>query len=1259
MAADGSVIIQILGDATDFEKSLTGLQKSASSAGLGAAAALAGVSAALAAIGTAAVAASAEYETSLAKVSTIADTNAKSIGTLSSEIMALSNETGEAATGLNEALYSAISAGADTAHAVELVGVAVKAARGGFTDTETAVDGLTSALNAYGMATTEAEGLANKFLVTQNLGKTTFGELASSIGQVAPTAKAAGVSIDDLLASVASLTANGIGTSEAMTGMKSALSNVIKPTSDAAKMAEQLGLDFSAAALRSKGWAAFLRDIQEKTGGNTEQMAALFGSVEALNTVLTLTSRQGMSLMDKTLNEMAANTTALDDAYESMSDTLDVATQKLGTNVQNLGVAIGDALAPALTVLAEAVASVVAGVTEFVEQNPLVVNAMAGVTVATATLAAGLLVCAKAEAATAAAASGALKAALDMLTAHPVLLVAAAAAGLAVALGTVIASAVKAGDEMAGLSEEARKAKQAFQETNRATQEQSESTLSMVSALEAAVAQEEKTAAQKAAILDMVDRLNEAVPGLSLAYDEQADSLNMTTEAIRALVQAEKDRAEQEARVAYLTALYEDQQELLARLAGAKDAVAKAEDNVADAAGKSRRMQEAAQSALITVRANLERYTEELEANRAEVECAEQEYNALTSAADGLSGSTAGLTQRTVSLTEAVSGIRGGYELLRQAQDEVNDSGSISIDTLDQLLAQYPELGDYLVETENGYRLTNGALQDYIATQRAEYQLAYDNAAAAAQDIVDAEVDKRGAIVDTTQSIKNQIKALIGFYGAAVDAMSGLQGLGDDAASQRAEQRAARKVQQLKAIEARLEAADQNLSTFDRGVAMLDRETRKAGSSGGGSSGAGSPAREAAEKERTAAEKNLEAFREVRKELDHQRAIEEISEEAFRERLAKLRDEYLLDEENVDAYRDVQEEIFRIDKSLAKEQETLWQEQTDSMLDGLRERLNAVAETAKAELGAIREEIERVEALRDAMSDKLTGYGGLFTTKENKRGDTKYSLTDLQAQIDAQNEFERVLSELGTRNGGISDSLMSEILSMGVDDAVGFGNELLNLSDKQWDDYNAKWAEKQENGKRIADEFYGDELDGLNAEFDEKLSVFTAKFQELTPEMQDAGEKIMSGLDDGLKSKWQDVLDTAGEISASIVKAFREALDIHSPSRKMARLVGVPSAECVGAGFEAAYPGVMARLRDTVEAETLKMSAQLSVTSNKPSDPGSASTQRQLEQLAGLLSMPGGGNREIVLKLNGIEVARAIVDDLRDVEDQSPRIKSD
>lgn len=338
MAADGSVVILIEGDDHDLKSKLSGIGSIASSAAKTAITAIAGISTALAGVAAAAVKAGAEYETSLAKVGTIADTSVRPLSDLSRDILQLSNDTGEGAAELNEALYSAISAGADTERAVGLVAVAVKAARGGFTDTETAVDGLTSALNAYAMETADAQGLANKFLVTQNLGKTTFGQLAGSIGTVAPTANAAGVSVEELLASVASLTANGIGTSEAMTGMKAALSNIIKPTGEAAKLAEQLGIDFSAASLQTKGWAGFLADLQEKTGGNTDQMATLFGSVEALNTVLTLTSAQGTELMNEALGEMATNTTALDDAYETMSGTLEVTVQKIGTNLQNLGV---------------------------------------------------------------------------------------------------------------------------------------------------------------------------------------------------------------------------------------------------------------------------------------------------------------------------------------------------------------------------------------------------------------------------------------------------------------------------------------------------------------------------------------------------------------------------------------------------------------------------------------------------------------------------------------------------------------------------------------------------------------------------------------------------------------------------------------------------------------------------------------------------------------------------------------------------------
>lgn len=333
MAADGRLLFDTKVDSSGFEKGVSGLSSAAVTSATAIAAAFTAAAGAAVKIGSA-------YEESLQKVATIADTSIVSIDSLSSSVTALSVEVGTSANELNEALYQSISAGADTADAVSLVEVAVKAAKGGFTDTATAVDGLTSVLNTYSMATKDAESLANKFLITQNKGKTTFGELASSIGNVAPLAATAGVSVEDLLSSVASLTANGIATSEAVTGVKAALSAIISPSSEAQKAAERLGIDFSAAGLQAKGWVGFLEEISAKTGGSTEEMASLFGSVEALNSVLSLTSENGMGLLNDTLAEMSTNTTALEDAFTTMTDTLNGDIDKAKASLEILGISV-------------------------------------------------------------------------------------------------------------------------------------------------------------------------------------------------------------------------------------------------------------------------------------------------------------------------------------------------------------------------------------------------------------------------------------------------------------------------------------------------------------------------------------------------------------------------------------------------------------------------------------------------------------------------------------------------------------------------------------------------------------------------------------------------------------------------------------------------------------------------------------------------------------------------------------------------------
>ena len=244
-----------------------------------------------------------DFANGMAKVSTLVDTSVVSIQKLSDGIRSISDETGVSVTDLTEAEYQALSAGVDAAKVTDFLRVSTMAAKAGFTDSATAIDGVTSVLNAYGMEADKAMGIFDQMLMTQNFGKTTLGEMAGALGNVIPVASTLNVSTQELFASIAVLTKNGIQTSSAITGLKAAYSNILKPSEQASKLAAQLGLDFSSAHLKSVGWAKMLDEIREKTGGSADQMATLFGSVEGLNAVLALTGKghadfvKGLDLM--------------------------------------------------------------------------------------------------------------------------------------------------------------------------------------------------------------------------------------------------------------------------------------------------------------------------------------------------------------------------------------------------------------------------------------------------------------------------------------------------------------------------------------------------------------------------------------------------------------------------------------------------------------------------------------------------------------------------------------------------------------------------------------------------------------------------------------------------------------------------------------------------------------------------------------------------------------------------------------------------
>lgn len=284
-----------------------------------------------------------DFENGIAKVSTIADTSAMSMDQIKKATLDLSNQLGVSVTDISEAQYNAISAGAATEKSLNLVSTAVKAAKAGFTDTATAVDGLTTVYNSFGGAV-DYEKLSDQMLQTQNYGKTTFGELASSIGQVTPVANSLNVSTDELFSSIAILTKNGIATSSAITGLKAAYSNILKPTSDASKTAKKLGLDFSATHLKAVGWAKFMEEVKTKTNGDADAMAKLFGSVEALNS-MTVLAGAGLDDFNNCLGQMTTAAGLTQKSYEKMltpSERWQIALNK----IKNSGIQIGEKLLP-------------------------------------------------------------------------------------------------------------------------------------------------------------------------------------------------------------------------------------------------------------------------------------------------------------------------------------------------------------------------------------------------------------------------------------------------------------------------------------------------------------------------------------------------------------------------------------------------------------------------------------------------------------------------------------------------------------------------------------------------------------------------------------------------------------------------------------------------------------------------------------------------------------------------------------------------
>lgn len=708
---------------------------------------------------------------------------------------------------------------------------------------------------------------------------------------------------------------------------------------------------------------------------------------------------------------------------------------------------------------------------------------------------------------------------------------------------------------------------EAYATSSSSIQQQAESIRDLISALDELSGMSLRTSTQEQAFLDIIDQLNEMLPGLNLSYDAQTNSLNMTTEAVLGLAAAQEKQQMQAEGVQRVQALEREHTQIVNDLAAAEAQLEAAQRARNNATGASLKELSDLDTAVNVAAIAVQRLTNAQSENEAELARLEGQYENVVgsveeaeNAFDDTAQSAEDLTAAYDEARQGTEALTGAVDLLKTALDEQAESGNVSLDTALKIIdAGYAaalsidtETGSVTLNKEEYVRLTRAKLDDQIASlesQRQSIQSANN------LDIEAAAAEHAGSA-----------------YWEAAASKAAMSSGGDTSA--------------LEAQIASLKRLRDSIGDYTGKVATASR--------------AASSAAKTAEKVKTQAERDLEFYKAQTQELEHLRAMDAVSERDYYDALARYRDQFLTDGANVDEYRKVTEKIYDYDKSLGEQEARLWAEQTETMIDELKERFQAVLKE------------------QEQMEEKLAGYGDLFSIeKKGKKGNETeiMKLENLQKQVDAIDAWGEALGKLKDR--GISDSLMDEVLNMDVDEATQYAGLLLQKTDEQWEEYNSLWEEKQQRAAEIAEEFYREELEALETEYNDKLGN---ALDELKDTAFDSGLAAVQGWIEGLQSQ-------EGALYAQVARMMQQVSNMFASA---------------GAGMASTFSPDNLRQPAAATAQDVR---------------GAASNI--VNGMGTMMTGAGGGDLTVPLIVNGREIATATLPDFRFVNRANPEVRDD
>lgn len=1011
-------------------------------------------------------------------------------------LIEMSNRTGVAFTDLAESMYSALSAGVPQDNVLEFVENTVNLSKGGFTQTATAIDIVTTALNAYQMEMSEATHVQDVLITTQNLGKTTVDELASNMGKLIPTANGVNVAFDQLGAMYATVTANGVATAETTTYLNAMINELgaSGSTAEKAMQAATAGTDmagkkFSEISAMGYDVTDVLKLMDEYAQSTGKSLSDMFSSSEGAKAANILLSNA--ESFKSSITAMIDSTGAAATAAETMMDTTAEKTQVAKNQIDNLTSAIAEQLLPAIgetaqsvsdaldssgiKTVAETVGSFISGTLTLLLKNiNLIASAVTGVTAAviafktanvltkviaswqTAALQVTLLGNAQGAAAIKSAALkgeltaqeivyAVLSGKLDVATAKQIALNTAMnmnpAGIIAVAVG-LLATALTGFAISAGTAESAAK------ELNDAIDQMHDS-------VESSIADNE---AEMSVLKDKVKRYDELRTAVSLTSDEQKE-LSTLAQELQSVLGDEVTVVDQ------LTGKYNDLTDAVDTYVQKKTASVKLS------------AYEQAATEAYNIKRNAENKLKELN----------EKYGGLNSddyfakiKATATVFSDYGNTLAAGQQFEA--DVKAAQKAIEEADKTISEWQSLASESYkDGITASGTKTP---ASTSSKQTEPANSLPDYWKQKsedfkywKESYKYDYDMGRISAEEYYTTLASLRDEFLENESDEWRSVNVEIKKY---YDSLS---------------------EEQKKAYEKRLEEQKK-----------ADEEAKKAA--------------EQAAAEAIAARKA--AYSEEKSQLEFKLKTNHITEKKYYSELAKLRDKYL--DKNSAEWRSAFLETYEYNQKMIQANK-----------DALEQLLNDASDTTLSAL-------EKIVSARDSLTAKLTDFNKTFekvteTIPETVAVKGDFTITTAEHDVetykmgaDSIEDNIKVLEEYGAmpdalKARGADESTLSSILNMDIEEGMEFGSKLLNMSDQAWNSYFDSLERLHKTAAEISAKYYQDEVNSLKENFVDKLR---SAFDGMTSDMYQVGFDTAKAFVEGWNKQLGTEDLTLGDIAAAV-----------------------------------------------------------------------------------------------------------------------------